>query len=157
MHTLITTLATIVVPGVACLIVPYLMIISGGSRLERPFGFIQLLALGMAAVGLYMILWVSTAFVRRGKGTPVPIDPPARLVIEGLYRRVRNPMYTGALLVILAWAVYFGSFRVLLYAAGLWAALHAFVVLLEEPQLKRRFGSPYEEYLAAVPRWLPWR
>jgi protein-S-isoprenylcysteine O-methyltransferase Ste14 len=86
------------------------------------------------------------------------VDPPTYLVISGLYRYVRNPMYVGALLIILAEAVYFAAPWLVLYAAGLWASLHTFLVILEEPQLKHRFGADYEQYIKAVPRWIPkWR
>lgn len=155
MHTIISAIATILVPGSASFLVPYLILRASGAPLERPFGILQLLAVLMAAAGVFLIVWVSTTFVRRGKGTPVPIEPPVNLVTEGLYRRMRNPMYTGAVLAALAWAVYFASFRLLLYAAGLWLLLHTFLVILEEPQLRRRFGPAYEQYLKDVPRWLP--
>lgn len=80
---------------------------------------------------------------------------PTRLVIIGLYRYIRNPMYVGALLIILAEAAYFGSLWLVIYAAGLWAVLHIFLVVIEEPQLKRRFGADYEQYVKTVPRWFP--
>ncbi len=90
-----------------------------------------------------------------GKGTPIPIAPPTRLVINGLYRYVRNPMYVGAILIVLAETAYFSSLYLLLYTAGLWAMLHTSLVIFEEPQLKRRFGKDYEQYLTEVPRWIP--
>jgi len=102
-----------------------------------------------------MVLWVSIVFVRKGQGTPIPIEPPTRLVLQGLYRYVRNPMYAGAVLILLGDVIFFHSGWLLLYAVGLWSALHIALVVFEEPQLKKRFGADYEQYLKAVPRWIP--
>jgi protein-S-isoprenylcysteine O-methyltransferase Ste14 len=120
-----------------------------------PQSILQFLAILVAGLGLTMVIWVSTAFVRQGKGTPIPSEPPTRLVITGLYRYVRNPMYLGAIVIVCAEVVYFGSAALLLYAAALWASLHIALVVFEEPQLKRRFGPDYEQYFAEVPRWIP--
>jgi protein-S-isoprenylcysteine O-methyltransferase Ste14 len=113
------------------------------------------LALGISLVGAGMVVWVGYAFVTRGKGTPVPIDPPRRFVADGLFRYVRNPMYVGALLVLLGEALLFRSVWIVLYAAGLWLVLHTFLVVFEEPQLGRRFGSSYRAYVESTPRWIP--
>ena len=147
--------ATILVPGGACLLIPYFILGADHIPLAQPFRLLQFIAVLVAAVGIYMVVWVSTAFVRQGKGTPIPIEPPTRLVVTGLYRYVRNPMYVGAILIILAEVIYFSSFWLALYGIGLWAILHTFMVLFEEPQLKRRFGTEYERYLSEVPRWIP--
>jgi len=155
MLSLKTALAIIVVPGTACFLIPYLILSAGRVSLTRPIGILQVLVIPIAALGLYMIIWVGIAFVRLGKGTPVPIDPPTRLVINGLYRYVRNPMYVGAILIVLAEVVYYGSWFLMLYAAGLWAMLHIALVIFEEPQLKRRYGKDYELYSIEVPRWIP--
>ena len=155
MLSLKSAVATIVVPGAACVLIPYYILISAQISLTPPLGILQVMAILIAGLGLYMIVWVSTAFVRHGKGTPIPIDPPTRLVITGFYRYVRNPMYVGALLIVLAETVYFGFPWLVLYAVGLWAALHTALVVFEEPQLKKRFGADYEQYLKAVPRWIP--
>jgi protein-S-isoprenylcysteine O-methyltransferase Ste14 len=155
MNALVTTLATLLVPGVASLVVPYFILRATGQPLLRAFGAVQIAALLIAFVGAAMVVWVSFSFVRHGGGTPVPVVPPKRFVRHGLYRWVRNPMYVGALLVLLAVVIFTGSLWILVYTAGLWAALHTFTVLLEEPQLKQRFGATYETYLKEVPRWIP--
>ena len=90
-----------------------------------------------------------------GTGTPAPIDPPRNLVVSGLYRFVRNPMYVGVALVLLSEAALFGSFRLLEYALIVWAAFFLFVVAYEEPALRRKFGVSYQAYFEAVPRWIP--
>jgi protein-S-isoprenylcysteine O-methyltransferase Ste14 len=155
MLSLKSALATIVVPGTACLVVPYYILTAVHTPLTAPVSILQIIALFVAGLGLYMVVWVSTAFVRRGQGTPIPINPPTRLVASGLYRYVRNPMYVGALLIILAEAAYFRSAWLVLYALGLWAVLHIALVVFEEPQLKSRFGADYDQYLKTVPRWIP--
>jgi type IV secretory pathway TrbD component len=81
--------------------------------------------------------------------------PPKELVAGGVYRHVRNPMYVGALAALAGEVLFFRSGWIALYGAGLWAALHAFAVLIEEPQLERRFGETYRRYKTTTPRWLP--
>jgi len=150
-----SAIATIVVPGTACFVVPYYILIATHIPLTPSLGILQIAAIFIAGLGLFMVVWVSTEFVRRGQGTPIPINPPTRLVATGLYLYVRNPMYVGALLIVLAKAVFFLSTGLVLYAVGLWAALHTALVIFEEPQLKKRFGADYEQYLKTVPRWIP--
>jgi len=155
MTTLKSILATIFVPGIACLLIPYFILRGSGIPLVHALGFWQIIAIPVAILGIYMVVWVSFSFVRTGRGTPIPIDPPKHLVVHGLYRHVRNPMYVGAMLVLLAEVVYYSSIWVFIYTTFLWMALHTFTVVLEEPQLKRRFGTEYERYLVSVPRWVP--
>lgn len=156
-HAVEATVATIFVPGVFALLVPYWILTATGQTGPGRLGPLEWLALAGAAVGLVMIVWVSWAFVRRGRGTPIPIDPPREFVATGLFQYMRNPMYSGALLVITSEALLFRSWWLLAYAAALWAAMHTFAVLFEEPQLVRRFGESYRAYKAAVPRWIPWK
>jgi protein-S-isoprenylcysteine O-methyltransferase Ste14 len=94
-------------------------------------------------------------FALLGLGTPAPIAPPQHLVVTGLYRYVRNPMYVAVIAVILGQALLFGDWRLLVYGALFWLACHAFVVSFEEPTLERTFGADYETYRANVPRWIP--
>ena len=94
-------------------------------------------------------------FGRTGHGTPAPIAPPKSLVISGPYRYVRNPMYVGVEFLIVGEAIFFGSWRLLEYAALVAVGFHLFVVLYEEWALKRKFGTAYEEYCKTVPRWIP--
>ena len=105
--------------------------------------------------GTVILLWSCWEFAFRGRGTPAPIDPPKILVAEGLYRFVRNPMYLGALLILLGHVLWFQSLRLLLYAAALTALFHLFVVFFEEPLLRRKFGECYKAYCQKVPRWIP--
>jgi protein-S-isoprenylcysteine O-methyltransferase Ste14 len=94
-------------------------------------------------------------FALRGKGTPAPIDPPKKLVEEGPYRIVRNPMYWSVAFVLLGEALVFHSLTLAELAAALFAAANLFVLFYEEPALRRKFGAEYEDYCRRVPRWLP--
>lgn len=156
-NAIIAGLATLIVPGIATVLVPYLILNASGGVSPIRLGPIELISAAVAIVGAGMIVWVSTAFVMRGAGTPVPVLPPREFVASGLYRFVRNPMYVGALLILLGEALFFQSGWILLYASLIWLALHGFVVLFEEPQLERRFGDSYARYKAVTPRWLPRR
>lgn len=139
------------VPGFVLFWVPLVLLAPGGAA-RAPLRF---LAPPLWVIGLGMLLWCALDFVRRGRGTPAPIDPPRELVATGLYRFVRNPMYLGALFVLLGHAALFSSLGLLLYAGAVFLAFHLFVVLYEEPRLARRFGERYHRYRRRVPRWLP--
>ena len=94
-------------------------------------------------------------FALEGLGTPAPIAPPRNLVVSGLYRHVRNPIYVAVVAVILGQAVLFADWRLLGYGALIWLAFHTFVLAYEEPTLRQSYGAEYESYRANVPRWLP--
>ena len=94
-------------------------------------------------------------FALQGLGTPAPIAPTQNLVVTGLYRYVRNPMYVAVVAVILGQAILFGDWRLLTYGGLMWLAFHAFVLTYEEPVLAQRFGAEYEDFRANVPRWIP--
>jgi protein-S-isoprenylcysteine O-methyltransferase Ste14 len=147
-------LFTVVVPGTVAVLIPY-RIGSARNTATVPWGFRQYGALLPLSVGAVIYLRCVWDFAFTGRGTPAPIDAPKVLVVRGLYQYVRNPIYLGVLLVVLGWAVYFDSFAVLLYGAGLAVAFHLFVVLVEEPMLRRRFGESYEDYCHRVRRWVP--
>jgi protein-S-isoprenylcysteine O-methyltransferase Ste14 len=94
-------------------------------------------------------------FALEGLGTPAPIAPPQKLVVTGLYRYVRNPIYVAVVAVILGQALLFGDWRLLWYGALLWLFFHVWVVIIEEPTLKQTFGTEYESFRTNVPRWIP--
>ncbi len=101
------------------------------------------------------LVWTFSRFVTEGRGTPAPVAAPEHLVVGGLYRYVRNPMYVAVLAGIVGQALILGRPVLLLYAAAVWVVPAAFVHWYEEPELARRFGAEYEEYRRAVPAWLP--
>jgi protein-S-isoprenylcysteine O-methyltransferase Ste14 len=103
------------------------------------------------------MLWCAADFVRKGQGTPAPIDPPKKLVTSGLYRYVRNPMYLGALLFSFGNVLWYGSPLLLGYVAFLWMGFQGFIFAYEEPHLRKTFGQAYLDYCQATPRWIPRR
>ena len=94
-------------------------------------------------------------FALQGLGTPAPISPTRHLVVTGLYRYVRNPMYVAVLSAILGQALILGNISLLEYGALVWLLFHLFVVAYEEPTLRASFGPEYETFCDAVPRWIP--
>jgi protein-S-isoprenylcysteine O-methyltransferase Ste14 len=142
----------ILAPGMVAGFIP-LGLLRAGPQLQT--GFFSYLALPLWIIGIAMLVWCFWDFLSKGKGTPAPIDPPRELVMTGLYRYVRNPMYVGVLLVISGHFVWFGFWNLLIYAVLVFLAFHAFVIFYEEPNLRQRFGAAYEDYLKHVPRWIP--
>jgi protein-S-isoprenylcysteine O-methyltransferase Ste14 len=121
-------------------------------------GIPEVAGLVTAALGLALAIACVLTFALVGKGTPAPFDPPRRLVVAGPYRWVRNPMYIGAGTALLGAALFYRSLALAGYALGFVLITHLFVLLYEEPHLRRTFGQSYEDYLRAVHRWLPsWR
>ncbi len=153
---LVKTLAfTILVPGTVLVAIPYLLFRDDREPLSLSSGGLRWLGLIPILIGVLIYFWCALDFGTAGRGTPNPLDPPKTVVAKGLYRFVRNPMYLGALLILLGEAALFGSPGLLLYALLIWMAWHLFVVLYEEPHLKKAFGEEYELYLKRVPRWFP--
>ena len=143
------------VPGTIAGYVPY-RILSVQLDIEPLMpGGVRFLGIAVIAGGVLGYLWCAWDFATKGLGTPAPIDPPRALVAQGLYRYVRNPMYVSVLLVLLGESVFFESRRLLLYAGIVWLVVHSFVLIYEEPTLRRKFGAAYDEYCRRVPRWLP--
>jgi protein-S-isoprenylcysteine O-methyltransferase Ste14 len=106
-------------------------------------------------IGLPVLGEAFVRFVQEGRGTPAPYQPTERLVVSGLYRHVRNPMYLAVLSIIVGQGLFFGNRDLLIYATCVAVGFHAFVCLYEEPTLRRRFGAHYERYCRQVPRWWP--
>ena len=146
-----TLMFTILVPGTVCVYVPYRLRGSGPYEIA-PWAWLGLLP---ALAGFAVYLWCAWDFATYGRGTPVIFDAPKRLVARGLFRWVRNPMYCGVLLMVLGQALLFRSTATLWYAAALALIFHLFVLLYEEPTLRRQFGESYEQYRHSVPRWIP--
>jgi protein-S-isoprenylcysteine O-methyltransferase Ste14 len=112
---------------------------------------------GVIALGAGLVVETTARFALEGRGTPAPWAPPRRFVARGSYRLVRNPMYVGVLALIVGQALLLGREVLLVWAAAALIMFHLFVVLHEEPGLRRRFGEEYEAYCRRVGRWLPKR
>jgi len=148
------TYATLFV-GFLLVFVPGRVLEWSGVRRPATLGLTQVLGLAVVVVGGAVALWCILTFVFVGKGTPAPFDPPRRLVVRGPYRFVRNPMYIGAALALAGAALFYGSWPLLAYTAAFLLITQLFVLLYEEPTLRRMFGAEYEEYCRRVERWLP--
>jgi len=144
-------LFTLVVPGSIAVLVPFLL---GGDRTVAGGAWLGL-AVGLFALGIAIYLRAVWDFAMIGKGTPAPIDAPKRLVVRGIYRYSRNPLYVAMLLVVAGWAALFGTAVPLAYAAGLFVMYSLIIRFHEEPHLTREFGDDYEAYRRQVGRWLP--
>jgi protein-S-isoprenylcysteine O-methyltransferase Ste14 len=145
---------TVLLPGVVAGYVPWRFFGVGRSPLEwsRP---LTVLGAATAAVGAMLLGACIVEFARRGRGTLSPADPPRRLVVSGLYRFVRNPMYVGVTAILLGEALATQSMPVAVYWAAWFAVVNLFVVGYEEPALRRQFGEEYDEYARRVGRWIP--
>ena len=109
----------------------------------------------LMVVGLVLLIWCVRDFYAVGKGTLAPWDPPQNLVVVGMYRYMRNPMYVGVITLVGGWAVAYGSPLLALYAAALAVGFHVRVVVREEPWLRLHFGDDWAHYCANVDRWVP--
>jgi protein-S-isoprenylcysteine O-methyltransferase Ste14 len=109
----------------------------------------------LVAAGAVVLLDSFARFALKGLGTPAPVFPTRYLVVTGLYRYVRNPMYVAVVAVIAGQGLMFANVRVLGYGALVWLAFHLFVVMYEEPTLRATFGVQYEEFCRGVSRWVP--
>jgi len=127
-------------------------------HLQPPFlglTWFRVAGAALIALGTPMLLDSFARFALQGVGTPAPVFPTQHLVVTGLYRYVRNPMYVGVVSVITGQALLLGNARVLSYGALVCLAFHLFVIGYEEPKLRRTFGAEYEKFCANVPRWIP--
>ena len=117
----------------------------------------QVAGMILVGIGTAIALWCVFTFVFIGKGTPAPFDPPRKLVIRGPYRFVRNPMYIGAGMTLAGAALFYESLSIFIYTCLFFLITHLFVVLYEEPTLRRTFGNQYEAYCRRTTRWWPTR
>lgn len=142
---------TVVVPATVAVYLPMLM-----TRGRTPgSGVLAALGCVLVVAGALIYLRCAWDFLAFGRGTPAPIDAPKKLVVRGLYRYTRNPMYVGVLTAILGWSALYGAMDLVVYGITVGAAFHLFVVVYEEPHLQQVFGTSYDEYRARVGRWLP--
>jgi protein-S-isoprenylcysteine O-methyltransferase Ste14 len=156
--------AIVLLPGTVTVLIPALLLgakpgtlvpsggLSGAELAPWPLALLGGVLIGF---GVATIAWTVALFAGVGRGTLAPWDPPARLVVRGPYRYVRNPMITGVVSVLLGQSALFGSVAVLVWAAIVFAINAVYFPLVEEADLRHRFGAEYEEYAARTPRWVP--
>lgn len=150
-----TVVFTVVVPGTVVVLIPWLLVTRFFPASGIDLGAVRYVGVPLMAVGALIYLRCAWDFGAVGRGTPAPWDPPVELVIVGLYRFVRNPIYVGLLLMVLGEAAYFEARVLITYAVVLFVAFHLRVVFYEEPRLRAQFGEAYERYRSRVPRWIP--
>ncbi|MQA86735.1 MAG: isoprenylcysteine carboxyl methyltransferase [Streptosporangiales bacterium] len=142
-------------PGVAVGLVPWLLT---RWQMREPVPYwapMRVLGVILLVAGVVVLVQAFVRFVVEGLGTPVPAAPPERLVVGGLFRHVRNPMYVAIFSALLGQTLILARLSLLLYVAVMWLVVAAWVRWREEPVLARRFGADYEAYRRAVPGWWP--
>jgi protein-S-isoprenylcysteine O-methyltransferase Ste14 len=139
-------------PGVATLVVPAIIVWRAGADVAALRAVVGVV---LIALGLVLVVWTVSLFATVGRGTLAPWDPTSRLVARGPYRHVRNPMISGVACVLAGEATLLGSVPLLIWFGAFVAANAVYLPLVEEPGLRRRFGSDYDVYRTHVPRWLP--
>jgi protein-S-isoprenylcysteine O-methyltransferase Ste14 len=145
-----------VAPGMVAGLIPWLL--TGGWQVREPLPYwmpMRVIGGVLLLAGVIVLVGAFVRFVVEGFGTPAPVAAPELLVVGGVYRYVRNPMYVAVLAAIVGQALLLGQLALLLYAAAAWVIVAAFVQFYEEPALTRRFGADYEAYRGAVPAWWP--
>jgi len=145
----------LVAPGTVAGLIPWWLT---GWKVRDPLPYwlpLRVLGAVMLVTGTAVLVNAFVRFAVEGIGTPAPVAPTEQLVVGGLYRHVRNPMYLAVVAVIVGQALAEGQPRLLAYAAAVWLACAAFARWYEEPALTRRFGSTYEAYRRSVPAWWP--
>jgi protein-S-isoprenylcysteine O-methyltransferase Ste14 len=143
----------LLLPGTVAVYIPFGILRSGNLLRVPDLGLASVCAAVLAIAGALVLLRCVWDFFAAGKGTLAPIDPPRFLVVRGLYRFTRNPMYNGVITFVLAQAWLFGSIGLAEYALLAFISFHLFVVFYEEPTLESLFGESYLAYRQAVPRW----
>lgn len=148
---------TLLQPGVVAGLIPYLLLETSGTvsfitRILIP-GW-HYIGLPFFVAGLLIMLWCIWSFGAIGRGTLSPIDRTKKLVVVGLYKYSRNPMYIGVILMLFGEAVFFKSLLLLIYTLVVFVGFHVFILLVEEPRLNREFGLEYKMYSNEVGRWI---
>src|SRR6266498_4688259 len=146
---------TVLQPGTVTILIPYWLVSSRSVAASSPYQALRYLGLPLIIIGAATLLWCIWDFFSAGRGTISPIDPPKHLVVRGLYRYVRNPMYVSVVMVLLGEAILFMSMPVLIEAGIFIVLANLFVILYEERVLGKQFGKSYDEYRQTVGRWIP--
>ncbi len=149
----------VLAPGTVAGLVPYL--VTRWDRTHTGVDALDVLAVVLGALGLVVVVSCFARFVSEGVGTPAPVAPTESLVVGGIYRYVRNPMYLGVASVIAAQAIAFRSPGLWVWLGVFCASVWSFVTFYEEPTLREQHGESYDRYRDNVPGWwprfTPWR
>jgi protein-S-isoprenylcysteine O-methyltransferase Ste14 len=146
---------TIIHPGLVAGLIPYWILGRKWSRqFSLPFHLYQYVGILIFSLGLFVLLTCIIRFASSGGGTLSPIDPTKKLVITGLYKYSRNPMYLGVTMILIGEALFFQSYHLGIYLLLIVLVFNLFILAVEEPRLKRDFADEYREYCGKVRRWL---
>jgi len=147
-----SALFLVLAPGTVAGLVPWWI---SGWRFEFHSVPMEISGGLLMALGATVLFDSFIRFAMNGLGTPAPVFPTQHLVVTGLYRYVRNPMYVAVVALIFAQALIFANIRLFEYGALIWLAFHLFVIGYEEPKLRASFGAEYEAFCHTVSRWIP--
>jgi protein-S-isoprenylcysteine O-methyltransferase Ste14 len=150
-----TLVFLLVAPGFVAGVVPWWITRWRFQPIPLNISLLRWIGAVLLLIGAAIVLDSFARFALQGLGTPAPVLPTKHLVITGLYRYVRNPMYVGVAGAIFGQALIFGSKELLLYGVLVWLAFHLFIYFYEEPTLRKTFGEEYDVFCREVPRWIP--
>ncbi|HQU82109.1 MAG TPA: isoprenylcysteine carboxylmethyltransferase family protein [Pyrinomonadaceae bacterium] len=146
---------TILQPGLVAGLIPFLFLKAENKNFLPSIPTFSSVAGSLLMIcGFFVLINCILRFASEGKGTLSPFDPTKKLVVKGLYRYSRNPMYVGVLLLLIGETVFFQSIFLLVYTVFIFLCFQLFIILHEEPRLKRDFGQEYENYCRKIKRWL---
>ena len=143
---------TVLQPGIVAGLIPY-WILRDNKTFDSPLQFYQYLGILLFLIGLVIMFHCIIRFAVEGRGTLSPADPTKKLVIKGLYKFSRNPMYVGVMMILIGEATFFQSNNLWVYLLFIFLAFNLFVLLFEEPRLLKDFGEDYRKYCQEVRRW----
>ena len=146
---------TILQPGIVAGLVPY-WILGGkaGHSFTKHLQFYQYIGILLFLIGLIIMFHCIFRFAVEGRGTLSPADPTKKLVVKGLYKFSRNPMYIGVMMILIGEAIFFSSYNLWIYLLFVFLAFNLFIILVEEPRLRKDFAAEYFQYCRKVRRWL---
>lgn len=146
---------TILQPGIVAGLIPYYIVKRNLQEMDASlFSLYHYTGLAILFIGIIIMLYCIFDFAAKGRGTLSPADKTKQLVISGLYKYSRNPMYIGVLSILLGECIFMQSTRLFIYTLFVFVGFYVFVIFYEEPRLKKDFGKEYEDYKKSVHRWI---
>ena len=141
----------ILYPGIVAGVIPFWIIGGKLNELEKPHQFVGVF---LFLAGFIIMTWCIVNFAVKGQGTLSPLAPTKKLVVSGLYKFSRNPMYIGVMLILTGETLFFASYSLCVYSLIVFAGFNIFIIFNEERRLKKDFGNDYDNYCKKVRRWI---
>jgi len=145
---------TVLNPGLVTGFVPWYLLRNERNVFERPLDLYLLTGMLVMSAGIIILMWCILKFAFEGNGTLSPMDPTKRLVVRGLYRFSRNPMYAVVVIILVGEAILTGSSTLWIYLTVIFIIFNLFILFHEEPRLRKYFGEEYNQYCRTVRRWV---